>query len=353
MNANGNVVVGRGTSTNGDEAFIARVGPATSGLVGLTDLSNSLASTVATHMQFEGLNALTLNGAHHRTLMDIAMTDSNSGYCGWASGDIGILNRTDNAHGWMTLGEVGACHDFKTQNLRAGLGIGHSQASQDQVYGGKSKINGEYVLGELDWAIPLSTSDSSLVASALGMIGRWDADLRRGYSFGAVQSNGNTDLDAWSLRARLDWRDAFKLSSISFTPIVQYTTTQTDVDGYQESGGTAPARFDSQSHTAKESRVGLTGAHPMSEATTVRGHVEWVHRFDDQGATVSGNANVLQVVALPFSFEGNEIRQDWGRVGAEVEHQLSKSSVILVSGNVASKGQDADASIGASWKLWF
>ena len=353
VNANGDVVVGYGDSTNGIEAFIARVGSATdnTGLVGLTDLNNSVASTVQTHVQLEGLNALTLNGAHHRNLMDIAMTDGS--YCGWVSGDIGRNNRNDNGHGWMSLAEIGACHDFKSQNLRAGIGIGHSQARQDQVYGGKTDLNGEYLLGELDWVASPSTSGSSLVASVLGMVGRWDADLTRGYSFGTAQSSGNTDLDSWSLRARLDWRDAFKLGSVSFTPTIQYTNTHTKVDGYQESGGTAPAQYDSQTHTAKESRLGLTGAYPVSDATTLRGHVEWVHRFDDEGAAVSGTANVLQAVTVPFNFSGNKIRQNWSRVGAEVDHKISKSSVISVSANVASSGQDADVSAGASWKLVF
>ena len=81
--------------------------------------------------------------------------------------------------------------------------------------------------------------------------------------------------------------------------------------------------------------------------------MEWVHRFDDKGAEVSGTSNVLQAVTVPFNFQGNKIRQNWSRVGAEVEHQLSKGSVISVSGNVASSGQDADLSAGVSWKWLF
>jgi uncharacterized protein with beta-barrel porin domain len=247
------------------------------------------------------------------------------------------------------LAEVGACHDFADNALRAGLGIGHSQASIDQSFNGHSRLNGEYGLAELDWNIP----NTNLTASVLGMAGRWRADINRGYSAGTVSSKGDTDLNSASLRARLDWKDAFSLGAVSFTPHVQYTVTRTRVDGYQEIGGTAPARFDSQTHTGKESRVGITGAYSVSDATTLYARTEWAHRFDSEAASVSGNANVLNVVAMPFDIKGNNIRQDWVRVGAEVVHSVNARNRLAVSGNVASAGQDADLSMGVSWNVMF
>jgi uncharacterized membrane protein len=75
-NRDGSLVVGYGTNTGGrNESFIARVGGST-GIVGLTDLSNSLAVQVTPHVQLEGLTALTLNGAHHRPLMAKAVAGS-------------------------------------------------------------------------------------------------------------------------------------------------------------------------------------------------------------------------------------------------------------------------------------
>lgn len=345
VSADGSVVVGQGKRDNGmGEAFIARVGPA-NGIVGLTDLRNSLASTVMAHVQLEGLNSLTLNGAHHRPLMDIAMSDGSQ--CGWASGNVGRFNR--NKDGWTGLAEIGACHDFADQGLRAGIGVGESQASQDQGFNGHSKLRGEYVLGELDWVIPYT----SAIVSALGMYGRWDADLRRGYSAGTSVSNGNTDLASWSLRARLDWRNAFSLGNVGFTPSLQFIATHTTVDGYQETDGTAPARFDSQGHTAKESRFGLSGVYPLSDVTTLIGRLEWAHRFDSKGASVSGTADVLAVVTMPFTFDGNKIRQNWGRIGADIDYRLDNRNLISVSGNIASAGQDADFSAGVSWRYFF
>ena len=87
-NSDGSVVVGTGTNANGDtEAFIARV----SGVVGLTDLSNSLASQVSPSQTLDTLTSMTLNGAHHRPLTEIVMSDGE--HCVWASADLGRIHR--------------------------------------------------------------------------------------------------------------------------------------------------------------------------------------------------------------------------------------------------------------------
>ena len=344
-NSDGSVVVGGGVNANGDtEAFIARVGYV-AGVVGLTDLSNSLASQVSPSQTLDTLTGMALNGAHHRPLTDIAMSDGE--HCVWASADLGRIHR--NGKGWTSLKEVGGCHDFVDNTVRVGVGVGHSRASINQSLGGSSRLHGKYALVEMDWTIP----NSALVASVLGMTGRWEADIRRGYSAGTSTSTGDTDMESSSLRARVDWRDAFSLGAVSFSPSVQYTHTSTRIDGYQETGGTSPARFDSQHNKAKESRVALQGAYEYSAKTTLLGRTEWAHRFDSKGASVSGSANILDAVNMPFNIKGNDVEQDWVRVGAEVVHRFSRSNRLSLSTTAASVGQDADFSVGANWTMLF
>ncbi len=344
VNSDGSVITGYGLSTNGLEAYIVKFGD-NSGIVGLTDLSNSLDLQVAPHTQLESLTSLTLNGAHHRSLMDMAMSDGEQ--CGWVSADLGRVHT--NGNGWTSLAEVGACHDFANNALRAGIGIGQSQAHIDQAWQGRSQLNGQYVLAELDWNVP----NTKLTASALAMVGRWDVKVRRGYSAGTVTSDGETDMNAASFRTRLDWHDAFALGAIRFSPSVQYTVTRTRADAYQETGGTAAATFDSQRHQAQESRLGLTGAYMLSQATTVYGRTEWAHRFDNQAASISGSANILGVTSMPFSIQGNDIRQNWLRIGADVVHQFNKMNRLSLSANIASAGQDPDLSVGITWNTVF
>ena len=344
-NSDGSVVVGTGVNANGDtEAFIARVGYY-GGVVGLTDLSNSLASQVSPSQTLDTLTGMALNSAHHRPLTDIAMSDGE--HCVWASADLGRIHR--NGKGWTSLKEVGGCHDFVDNTVRVGVGVGHSRASINQSLGGSSRLHGKYALVEMDWTIP----NSALVASVLGMTGRWEADIRRGYAGGTSTSTGDTDMESSSLRARLDWRDAFSLGSVSFSPSMQYTHTSTRIDGYQETGGTSPARFDSQHNKAKESRVALQGAYEYSAKTTLLGRTEWAHRFDSKGASVSGSANILNVTSMPFNVKGNDVEQDWVRVGAEVVHRFSRNNRLSLSTTAASVGQDADFSVGANWTMLF
>ena len=368
-NSDGSIIVGVGLNASGNrEAFIASVAEepivivaeepiasvaeepiasvaVESGVVGLTDFRNSLASQVSSYQTLETVFGMTLNGAHHRPLMDIAMSDGE--HCGWVSADLGRIYR--NGKGWTSLTEIGGCHDFIDQTLRVGVGVGRSRASIDQSSGGSTSLHGKYVVLEIDWNIP----DSALIASVLAMTGRWDADIKRGYSIGTSSSKGNTDMESSALRARLDWRDAFSLGAVNFSPSMQYTHTSSRIDGYQETGGTGPAEFNSQHNNAKESRLALQGAYDLTAKTMLLGHTEWAHRFDSKGASVSGNAYILDAVSMPFDIEGNDIDKNWLRVGAEVVHTFSSKTRLSISSNAATAGQDTDFSFGVNLNMLF
>jgi probable HAF family extracellular repeat protein len=347
VSANGNTVVGIGTGigSNSPQAYIARVSPEGSGIVGLTDLSNSMAQTLAVSSQMEGLTSLTMNGAHHRTLMDMAMTDGKN--CGWVSGDLGHVYRQANGYTGMT--EVGACHDLAERAVRVGLGIGSSYSDLDLANNGHSRLNGQYGVAEIDWQLP----NRPVIASLLGTYGQWNADLTRGYAIaGTVPSAGSTDVTAYSLRARLDWTDAFQLGKVSFSPRAAYTVTRSEVGAYQETGGSAPASFDDQNHTAEEARLGVTGKYTLNDKTTLLGHGEVAHRFDASGAAIQGNIDALGV-NIGFNQPGNAVQRDWVRVGAEVDYKINPRNVINASTFIATAGQDADITAAVSWKFLF
>ncbi len=348
----GNTVVGTGTSDGYTQAYIAKVASSSgsggnneNGLVGLTDLANSMAQSLAISSQIESLLLLSMNGAHHRTLAD--STTGQGQHCAWVNGDLSQHWRQ--ANGTSGLGEIGFCHDFNESNLKMGLGVGHSTTNLRLANNGSSHIAGQYALAEIDWFIP----NSQIVASVLGSYGQWDAELARGYAIaGTIRSKGETDLTAYSLRTRLDWVDIWQLKSVSFSPRLAYTVFKSKADAYQEEGGSAPANFQKQTHTGKELRIGITGKYIYNPKVTLRGHAEATHRFDETGAKVSGNINALGV-DIAFSQPGSEIKQNWVRMGAELDYSLNQMNVINVSSFVASDGQDADMTAAVSWKLAF
>src|SRR5450830_476459 len=342
VSADGNTVVGSGIDSNSNtQAYIANV----KGIVGLTDLGQSVAQTLAVSSQMEGLTSLSMNGAHHRTLMDNAMSDGEN--CGWVSGDLGRVYRQ--ANGYTGMAEVGACHDLAERAVRVGLGVGSSYSDLDLANSGHSRRNGQYGVAEIDWQLP----NAPLVASLLGTYGIWDATLKRGYAIAGTQpSQGDTNVTTYGLRARLDWTDAFHLGQVSFSPRVAYTVTRSEVNAYQETGGSAPASFGDQNHTSNEARLGLTGKYALNDKTTLLGHGEVVHRFDDRGATINASVNALGI-GLGFSQAGNLVAQDWVRLGAEVDYQINARNRINASSFVATAGQDADITAALSWNVLF
>ena len=379
VNAGGNVVVGLGTHSGVTQSYVAQVGASSNptpaptptpnptptppppptptptptpnptptpiaGVVGLQDLAQSLANTTQTVTQVGDLIGLTLTGAHHNTLMDAPMLGSAG--CAWATADAGGLHRTGN--GYLAAAEVGVCHDV-SEGVRLGIAVGRSKVRQDQNYGGRNEINGTYVLAEADWAVP----GTPFLASALGLYGRWNADLVRGYNTpGSTPSEGKTHDDAYSLRGRLDWRDAFSLGSVKFTPSISYTATHSRIAAYQEIRGVAPASFAAHSHLQQEIRSSLSAGYDLSKDTLLRLSVDYVHRLDNNSGTIVV-ANVLGVVNVANTFAGVRTRRDWGRLGFDLDHHLSTSSLISLSGHVASAGQDPDYSGALSYKMLF
>jgi probable HAF family extracellular repeat protein len=341
VSGDGNVVVGYGTNGGGNtEAWIAR---GESGVLFLDgDLKQSLASSGLGLEQVTQSVDLMLNGAHHRPLMDSVMPGKRN--CAWVSGDLAHYGR--DRDGDSALGEVGWCYRVQ-HGLMFGIGLGRIRSDEETTFSGNSEVDGKYLLAEVDYRPDTSSSLYSLTT----VIGRWDTDIRRGYMNGAVEdsSSGRPDIDSVALRARIDWLDIWQLGGSTFTPYIQFALIHTSMDGYTETGGGFPVRFNKRDHTARELRMGMSGEHLLSETTTLRGNVEAVHRFDQSSAATSG-----QVIGLfGFDLPGIDHKQNWMRVGLELDHSLSRSKTLSLSMHVSSAGEDPSYSAGVSLKVGF
>jgi probable HAF family extracellular repeat protein len=336
VSANGQTVVGSGYQETLDQytAWIARKG----GIINPDQWLQSLRASQQVYQSGEYLTSLALDGSHHRPLALYANT-TGSDTCMWVNGDVGNYGYGRDAT--VGLAEVGVCGS--SGNLTFGAGIGNAWQHQDFDYDGNQRVDGQFFTGEVNWLVP----NTPLLLSALAMYGSYNADTKRGYANGTGQasSDGSTDLDSSALRLRVDWLDAFTLKDVSLTPWTSVTATKTNVDAYTETSGPFPASFDSQSDTATEARLGLTGRFALTNTTTLSGTVETVHSFDDQGPNLSGDA----VGLFSFDQSGQDIENDWQRVGVEVDQQVGKSGLISVSLYGANKGQDANGSLAVKY----
>lgn len=343
VSADGTVVVGNSAGADGQwHPYIARVTPTKAGVIDPSIFTASLYDATQLAYATQQLSFLPLNGAHHQPLMTQNKLANDS--CVWATGDIGYYGNGRNSG--AGLAEVGVCHDFG-DSVRAGIGVGKSTTWQDLALGGSNRADGQYIIGEVDWA----PEGTPLLISGTALYGGWSATMRRGYANGGGTdySEGSTTSTAAMLRARIDWIDAAALGTTTFSPWAALTLSQTNVAGYTEQGGAFPARFDGQAHTAAELRLGLTAKTPLTDAATLKGTIEAVHRFDATGPSISGETLGL----FAFNLPGQNQAQTWVRVGADLEYNFSNSASGSLSLHASSNGQDATLSGAAGLRFTF
>ncbi len=343
-NANGNVLVGQGTNPAGnDEAWLARVGPAGSGI--LLDLAAFNASLIEAGARGAragvDLPNLTLFGAHHRSLLDSGLVRKANGACGWATADA-VRNHSSDSR--LEVAEVGVCKDLGT--IRVGLGLGQGWQRQDWSLGGGAKLDGQHLIAEVDNAYA-----NGLEASAAAYYGRFGTEMRRNYMNGANvdTSTGRPDAESTALRLRLDWKDLAKLGRFGLSPFVAYTWVETRLDAYTETGGGFPAQFAASKWRVNDLRLGVAAKTALSGATDLRLGLEAAHRFEDSTHGVNG-----QAIGLPsFSLPGERVKQDWARATVDVDHRLSDTTALTFGANVASSGGDASWGVTAGLRANF
>lgn len=287
------------------------------------------------------LNQLPLEGAHHRPLMSYDTMGKQNQV--WATGDFGASSRQSNSH--MTSGEIGVSQAYGDFVL--GIAAGHASLNQDLLFGGSASIAGNYLLAEADYRLP----DRESIVSLVLLRGDYDADATRGYATGSGNdtSSGSTGLKTSSARLRFDGPAQQLTGSFSATPFISYTATRTTADAYTETGGSFPASFGAQEHTAQEGRLGLTTKFVASPSTTLLFTAEWIHRFDDAGSGLTATSSTMGTLTAA----GIAPNADQARFGFEVDHRLSADTLLNLSVHAAATGPSSDVSAALSVRRAF
>lgn len=334
-NGDGSVVVGELKSGH---AYIARVTGGGSGLVTVDDLQSSLGATASGGAMALGSSDLLINGAHSRPLSRRVEAGRNTF---WVAGDWG---RDDHGarDGDLGLAEIGLGRNFGP--VQVNVSFGQTWAKQNLILGGSAKTDGTYLLAEA--LIPIS---GNLWATVGGYRHWGNADMKRGYLNAGVQdySSGNPDVDTWSLRGRLELSKVYAAGGADFSPYVDLSYSEADLESYTESGGGFAARFNARKDKATELRLGANLEKPVGNARLV-GLVEAAHRFEKDGPRTSG-----QVLGLfGFDFAGADNKQTWLRAGAGIEGKLAGGTASLML-NATSKGEVPNYWLAAGWQRTF
>ncbi|AWI81690.1 autotransporter [Parazoarcus communis] len=341
-NADGSVVVG--VLSNG-RTYIARVSSAGTGLITREDVAQSLGSVAAGSSMAMNSISTVINGANSRPL---ARRVANGQKAFWVAGDWG---RDDhgNRSGDLGLTEIGGGMNFGVAQLN--MAVGHTWSAQELDLNGKANVEGSYL--SVFGLIPLGANDDGGLWATIGAYGHWgNADLRRGYVVNGTSlesSKGSPDVTTWAVRARLDWENAFSAGNARFSPYADLSYGEAHLDGYTETGGGFPARFDSRTERNTELRIGVNAAVPVaSGAVKLLGQLEAAHRMEKNGSRTSG-----ELIGL-FSFDesGQDFDQDWIRAGVGIEGKLGagKASLML---NGTTKGEALSTWLAASYQVAF
>lgn len=341
VSADGSVIVGYSRITPGGAVRHAFV--YTNVMLDETEWMRSLNGPGSLVAMTTDLNQQPLEGAHHRPLMSYDGMGKQSQ--AWATGDFGASSRQSDRH--LTSGEIGVSGAFGDFVL--GVAAGHASLNQDLLFGGNASISGNYLLGEADYRL----ADKESILSLVLMRGDYDASAARGYVLGGGvldASVGRTGLKTTSARLRLDGPAQKFVSAVSATPFLSYAATRTTADAYTEAGGAFPASFAAQEHTAREGRLGVTAKYVASPSTTLLFTAEWIHRFDDAGAGLSGT-NLAASSA--FAVAGVAPTANQARFGFDIDHKLSADTLLNLSVHAAGTGPSSDVSGAISLRKAF
>ena len=344
VSRDGSVVVGTGTNpSNSYDNWLARVSAIGSGIINVAAFNQSVINTGSGVVTVgASMPNLTLEGAHHRTLLDsgLGRTDGN-GMGAWSTVDAAHFdaNKSD-----LQIAEAGVFKDIGA--ARIGVGVGQAWDRQGLDLGGGATYNGQYLIAEADYMFT-----PHLEGSLTGYYGSFATKVNRNYQNGATinTSSGNTTTTSGSLRARVDWLNMANLGRFTLSPYAAYTWSQANVDRYTESGGGFPVAYNGSTTTNNTLRVGTGAKTPLNGSTNLVINTEVVHSIESSTSGTSGQIIGLGAFAVP----GQNIRQNWIRVMADIDHRLTDKSLISVGINAGTTGGDPSYGGTVSYRASF
>lgn len=352
ISADGQTIIGTAVDNeNNEHIYIMRE----QGITSPVDLSSSLLP-----MRQVSLTATSIAKSNSTALMDASHGALFNTTTGLSSGDempgrtrvwvVGTAISDSSFAGDDLGGEggFGVTHHF-ANGFSIGGGIFAGNRSMETSHGGNQDIS---MFGP-GLFVTYAPNSAGLRLEAGGTYHSMEMTLKRGYANGtaSAQSKGDTEGNAYSLYGRVGWAQPIS-ESFSILPFAQYTWQKVDIDGYTESGGPFPARFDDQTDEVTQSRLGLELQYAYSRNVELWTWAAWSHRFESEGASMSGEFTGL----YSFDYGGETIDQDWGDtgIGAKWRPYLGFETFTRLGVGIESDNYiepDLSLTLGMSWDI--
>lgn len=155
-----------------------------------------------------------------------------------------------------------------------------------------------------------------------------------------------SDTTTRGVRGRIDCENAWCVAATDFAPHVDASHTEAKLDGYVESGGGFPARFDARKDKATELCIGLNASPPLDIGMKIVSSIEAAHRLQRDGARTTGEL----VGLFGFDLPGSANQRDWLRVGIGMEGRLACGNASLML-NATHRGEVPGWWLSAIWQM--
>jgi uncharacterized protein with beta-barrel porin domain len=152
-------------------------------------------------------------------------------------------------------------------------------------------------------------------------------------------------VDTWAFRARIDWQHAFALRGCEFSPYIDLSFAESQVDGYLEAGGSAPATFQSNRDHSLGARAGVNMLYELSPSMAVTGEVGVCQLLNQSNPAVVGEA-----LGSSFNVMVPKTDETWmlGSIGIRAITEVGTVNLRL---NGTTEGGDSAAWVSLLWSL--
>jgi ubiquitin len=286
--------------------------------------------------------ATVLHGLHGHP-MDFRINDGKN-HTVWIGGDWG-MDQHDQSDGEIGIAEIGAAKALGSSGMQLGGAIGKSWTDHDTYLGGNQEMSGQYLLSEL--ILPVEMVGSTAWMTLTAYYHQADADILRAYADGllADTSYGETDVETWAFRARIDWENVTKFAGVECSPYLDLAFINAHVDGYSEAGGVAPAVFASRSDDALEARAGVNMCYEINKWLALTAETGLAHRLSEKSSAVTGQAS-----GTGFSLRTPDDHDTWatGSFGIRAD---TDAGIVNLRLNGTTQGSGAAAWVSLMWSL--
>ena len=293
----------------------------------------SIAGPAATVRSAMAVSSQTMEGAHHRPIKSLALPGRNE--FAWATGDFGKATRQRDAT--QSAGEFGYARRLSKDTV-FGIAIGYSDLNQTYDATGSGETHSTFAVADLGFTA--GPGDLTLTA----LVSRSDISARRNGNAGDTTGN------AYSLRVRYD-KALGKFRTIPISIFGSVTYDHSTVDGYAETGLLAPATYGDQSKESWVARLGVTGKKSLSKSTDLSLTLEAAQLLTTKQGAFSGTDIATGV--LDFSMPDVRTKRTWGRLGLDLDHQLSQSTVLSLTLHASTEGDAFDTAAALSLRKGF